>query len=101
ILRVPDWRGILHATALFQTGEAYMAENAYAEAHGFFERTFLGYAQFNELSAKAYLRDAEALGGMGDRASAITTLQEAVDTLGAAAPDEIMSSIKSKLRELK
>lgn len=101
ILRVPDWRGILHATALFQTGEAYMAENAYAEAHGFFERTFLGYAQFNELCAKAYLRDAEALVGMGERASAVTTLQEAVDTLGAVAPDEIMSSIKSKLRELK
>ena len=100
ILRVPDWRGVLHATALFQTGESYMAENAYAKAHGFFERTFLGYSQFSELSAKAYLQDAEALIGMNESTSARTTLQEAVDLLTGIAPEETMTAIQSKLKEL-
>jgi TolA-binding protein len=100
ILRVPDWRGILHATALFQIGESYMAEDAFAEAHGFFERTFLGYSQFSELAAKAYLQDANALIGMGNAASAKTTLQEAVELLSEVAPEETMAAIKSKLNQL-
>lgn len=100
ILRVPDWRGILHAKALFQTGESFMEEKAYAEAHGFYERTFLGYSQFHELAAKAYLGDAEALIGMGERDSAKATLQEAVDLLSEVAPKELMASIEAKLKEL-
>lgn len=100
ILRVPDWRGIIHARALYQIGESYMAESAYAEAHGFFERTFLGYSHFAEWCARAYLADAEALVKMGAPQDAINTLTEAVQQLGTSAPDEIMQSIQSKLREL-
>ena len=100
ILRVPDWRGIIHARALFQTGEAYMAEEMYAEAHGFFERTFLGYSQLGEWAARAYLADAEALLGMEAITDAINTLIEARDTLGESAPLEIMEAINAKLREL-
>lgn len=100
ILRVPDWRGIIHARALFQTGQAYMAENAYAEAHGFFERTFLGYSQFGEWCARAYLADAEALLGLGANADAIATLTEATETLAETAPAELFESIQAKLREL-
>ncbi|MGJ8638110.1 MAG: tetratricopeptide repeat protein [Opitutaceae bacterium] len=100
ILKVPDWRGILHAKALLQTGESFMEEQKYPEAHGFFERTFLGYSQFNEVCAEAYLKDAEALIGMGDRVSAKATLQEAVDLLSDVAPEELMVSIKAKLQEL-
>ncbi|MFQ3270875.1 MAG: TolA-binding protein [Lentimonas sp.] len=100
ILRVPDWRGIIHARALFQTGEAYMAENKYAEAHGYFERTFLGYSQFSEWCARAYLADAEALLGLGAKPDAITTLIEARDTLAETTPPELMESINAKLKEL-
>lgn len=99
ILRVPDWRGVLHARALYQIGESYMAEAAYAEAHGFFERTFLGYPHLTEWSARAYLADAEALLAMGSREDAVTTLQEAVAEL-TAAPETSMQAIKSKLKEL-
>ena len=38
-----------------------MAENAFAEAHGFFERTFLGYPHLAEWSARAYLEDASEI----------------------------------------
>lgn len=100
ILRVPDWRGIVHARALFQTGEAYMAESAYPEAHGFFERTFLGYSQFSEWCARAYLADAQALLGMGAKADAIATLTEANETLAETAPAELVESIQAKLKEL-
>lgn len=99
ILRVPDWRGVLHARALYQIGESYMAEAAYAEAHGFFERTFLGYPHLTEWSARAYLADAEALLAMGSREDAVTTLQEAVEEL-TSAPETIMQAIEAKLKEL-
>jgi len=100
ILRVPEWRGVLHARALYQIGQSYMAQSAYAEAHGFFERTFLGYPHLAEWSARAYLADAEALVGMGEKADAITTLQEAVKELSANAPEDILKSIQAKLKEL-
>ncbi|MGC6605388.1 MAG: tetratricopeptide repeat protein [Lentimonas sp.] len=100
ILQVPDWRGILHATALYQTGESYMDEKKYPEAHGFFERTFLGYSQFGELGAKAYLKDAEALLAMGERAGAKATLQEAVEVLQDIAPEYLLAPINAKLQEL-
>jgi TolA-binding protein len=100
ILRVPDWRGVIHARALFQTGQAYMAENSYPEAHGFFERTFLAYSHISEWCARAYLADAEALLGMGMKADAIATLTEASETLAETAPADLFASIQAKLKEL-
>ncbi|MFP4069583.1 MAG: tetratricopeptide repeat protein [Opitutales bacterium] len=100
ILRVPDWRGVVHARALFQTGEAFMADEAYAEAHGFFERTFLGYSHFGEWAARAYLADAEALLKMGEREDAVRTLEEASDSLADEAPEDLYETIRTKLREL-
>ena len=100
ILRVPEWRGILHARALYQIGESYMAEDAYAKAHGFYERTFLGYPDLAEWRARAYLADAKALIGMGEKQDAINTLNEAVVEISATAPADILKSIKAKLKEL-
>lgn len=100
ILRVPEWRGILQARALFQIGQSYMAENEYAKAHGFFERTFLGYPHLAEWSARAYLADAEALLGMNAKGDAIKTLEEAVSELPDSAPKSILESIEAKLKEL-
>lgn len=100
MLRVTEWRGVLQARALFQTGESYMAEGKFAEAHGFFERTFLGYPHLTEWSARAYMADAEALVSMGAKPDAITTLQEAVNELGDKAPEDVLSEIKAKLKEL-
>ena len=100
ILRVPDWRGVIHARALYQTGQSYMEEDEYAKAHGFFERTFLGYSHFTEWTAKAYLEDAEALVRMGVPQDAITTLKEALELLGADAAEELIAPIRAKLQEL-
>lgn len=100
ILRVPEWRGVLHAQALLQIGDSYMAENAYAEAHGFFERTFLGYPHLAEWSARAYLADAEALLGMNAKQDAINTLKEAITELSTNTPQDLLTAIKAKLKEL-
>jgi TolA-binding protein len=100
MLRVPGWRGVLQARALYQTGESYMEESAYAEAHGFFERTFLGYPHLAEWCAKAYLADAEALLAMGEKQDAITTLTEATQELSEDTPAEILTAIQTKLKEL-
>ncbi|MDC0497501.1 tetratricopeptide repeat protein, partial [bacterium] len=100
ILRVPDWRGVIHARALYQTGQSYLAEGANAEAHGFFERTFLAYPHLTKWSARAYLGDVDALIAMGKKADAISTLNEAIKELTGKASGELIEQIQSKLREL-
>jgi TolA-binding protein len=100
MLRVPEWRGVLQARALYQIGHSYMEESAYAEAHGFFERTFLGYPHLAEWSSRAYLADAEALLAMGEKQDAINTLTEATQELSESAPADILTAIQAKLKEL-
>lgn len=100
MLRVTEWRGVLQARALYQVGQSYMAEGAYAEAHGFFERTFLGYPHLAEWAARAYLADAEALLNMGSKQDAVNTLNEAIEELSANAPEDILQAIQAKLKEL-
>lgn len=96
ILRVPDWRGIAHARALLQIGAAYMAEQAHEQAHGFFERTFLGYSNFPEVAAQAYLADAEALLRLNDPQGAKLTLREALTELKDNIPSELYASLQEK-----
>jgi tetratricopeptide (TPR) repeat protein len=96
ILRIPDWRGILHARALFQTGQAFMADEDYPAAHGFFERTFLGYSHFTDWCARAYLADAEALVEMGDPESARATLDEAIIELKESTTEELYNALIEK-----
>ena len=79
ILKTPDWRGEPHAEALYRVGLTYFEEGQYPEAHGFFERTFLGYGLFDEWAAKAYLMDAKTLVEMGEQEDAERTLAEALE----------------------
>ncbi|NCG09349.1 MAG: tetratricopeptide repeat protein [Verrucomicrobia bacterium] len=96
ILRVPDWRGIARARALLQIGSAYMAEEAHEQAHGFFERTFLGYSNFPEVAAQAYLADAEALLRLNDPQGAKLTLNEALTELKDSISPDLYASLQEK-----
>ena len=78
ILKTPDWRGEPHAEALYRVGTTYFEEEKYPEAHGFYERTFLGYALFDEWAARAYLMDARTLVEMNQLDDAKRTLNEAL-----------------------
>lgn len=100
ILSVAAWRGILHAQALFQIGESYMAEKEYGTAHGYFERTFVAYSHFGKWAANAYLEDAKALIALDQKEDAINTLTEALQVLPQDAPDELLQSIRDKLNQL-
>ena len=100
ILKVAAWRGEIHAKALLQIADTYMLDQAYAKAHGFYERTFLGYSQFKVLSAKAYLGDAQSLLKMGNNLDAISTLTEALDTLSDIKSAEEYKNIQNQLKDL-
>ncbi len=76
ILHRNDWRGQMHGDALLWIGRAYVAEEKYPEAHGFFERIMLGYPGFPELLAQGYYEDIQVLKKMGDTAS-VQTVYEA------------------------
>ena len=78
ILKTPDWRGEPHAEALFRVGMTYFNEGKYSEAHGFFQRTFIGYEFFDEWAVRAYLMDAKTLVELGDTEGARNTLREAI-----------------------
>ena len=88
------------ARALYQTGQSFYAEDKFAEAHGYYERTFLAYSQFSDWSARAYLADAEALIAMGSKADALKTLEEALTTLPKTIDAPVLESIKLKIHEL-
>ena len=73
-----------------------MADGDYPAAHGFFERTFLGYSHFSDWCARAYLADAEALIKMGDPESAGATLDEAIAELKESASEELYNALIKK-----
>ena len=69
ILHRNEWRGAMHAQALLWIGRAYLTEEKYAEAHGFFERIILGYPGFSEELAMAFYEDIQVLKLMNDPTS--------------------------------
>ena len=70
ILKVRDWRGIAWAEACFKIGRCFEQSNEPMKAHGFFERTYLGYPQFAEWKNKAILADASLLERVGESLAA-------------------------------
>lgn len=77
ILKTPSWRtGTLQAQALYHLGLSYFDEQKYNEAHGFFERVFVGHAYFADWAIQAYMMDARTLTKMGNNADAKKTLKE-------------------------
>ncbi|MGF1453120.1 MAG: tol-pal system YbgF family protein [Opitutales bacterium] len=101
ILKVPGWRGLLHARALLRIGEALMSQGAYAKAHGYFERVFLAYPHLSEVAAQAYLADAGALVKLGVPNDAVSTLEEALELLAETAPPELVNNIRDQLANLR
>lgn len=89
ILRVPNWRGPLHARALYEIGKTFEAEGRMGEARGFYERVYLGYQHFSEWASKSYLADAQILFDMNQIADARRVLTEAEEKLGDNAPPEV------------
>lgn len=82
ILKTRSWRGPAWAEAQYKIGVCHFNQSLFSEAHAYFERTFLAFAQYREWAARAYLKDAETLLRMGAPEDARNTLQEILDTPG-------------------
>ena len=72
ILKVRDWRGVAWAEACFKIGRCFEQSDEPMKAHGFFERTYLGYPQFTEWKNKAVLADATLLERVGETNAALS-----------------------------
>lgn len=101
LLRVPEWRGEVHAQALLQTGRSFEEEGVLGKAHGYYERVFLAYPHIAKIAAEAYLADARVLVRLGAPKDAINTLQEALDLLLDSAPEALLQSIREELAALR
>ncbi len=100
IMQAPEYKGAPQTEALYKIGMSYYDEEKYPEAHGFFERVFIGYGFFIEIATKAYLMDAETLLKMNQREDARNTLKECIDN-GSFKEAEAYSALRDKYDEIK
>lgn len=70
VLQIRDWRGEAWAEACYQIGRCYEATGEDLKAHGFYERTYISYRQFQEWAGKAYYRDGLLLEQMNEQENA-------------------------------
>lgn len=76
IIKTREWKGMEKADANFQLGEIYNKEGDKAKAHYYYQQVYLAHGQFPELVAKAYLRAADMLDGLGKSQESKDTLLE-------------------------
>lgn len=100
MMRVPMWRGEIHARALYKIGQSYRKEGLLAEAHGFMERVFLAYPTFGEIAARAYIEDAEILVALNQPEDARRTLEEAVNNTNLTVSEELAGELQTALQNL-
>lgn len=80
IIKTPSWKtGESYAQALYHIGLSYFDEGKFPEAHGFFERVFVGHSYYIDWAIQAYMMDAKALKEMGRLQDAMKTLKECLD----------------------
>lgn len=88
VLGVKEWRA-LWPEALYGRGMNAMLSRKYLEACAYFERIYVLYAGHTAWAAKAYLRRAECLERLSERAKAVETLRELLaHPLAGSQPEE-------------
>ena len=70
VLQIRDWRGAPWAEACYQIGQCYEATGEDLKAHGFYERTYISYRQFEEWAGQAYYQDGLLLEEMEEQENA-------------------------------
>jgi TolA-binding protein len=88
ILGVKAWRN-LWPEALYGRGECAYAQRQYDAASAYYERIYVLYSHFREITAKAYLRRAECLRKMFQDQKAREVLEEMLANTELAALPEI------------
>lgn len=73
-----DWRGVIHAEALYHLGMSHFEQNQFSEAHTYFQRLYIGYIGFADWAARGYYHAGQSLIRMNRSSDAIKTYQAAV-----------------------
>ena len=75
VMGVGEWRGPLHAEAMYGMGLCRMATGDYATAHTFFQRTYLQFKGYDDgkWAAMGYMAAADSLLKLGREADAVNT----------------------------
>lgn len=76
VLGVKEWRGPLWPEALYWIGICHLEQGTPREAFAFFQRIYVLYEAYPAWVAKAYLKSAECLERLDQKADAVKTLQE-------------------------
>lgn len=79
VVRTREWRGPATVEGQFRIGLAYFEQGEWLRAHGYFQRVYVAFPQFEEWASQAYLRSAQALERMGEPDHARRTYQELLD----------------------
>lgn len=98
VLGVKEWRP-MWAEALYGRGFCAMQDRQYMKACAYFERIYLMYSGYRTWAAKAYLRRAECLSRLGDKAKARETLQAMIDDPNCADLPEL-DEAKAQIEKL-
>lgn len=61
VVRTREWRGPVTVQAQFQIGQTYFEAEDWLKAHGYFQRVYVAFPQFEQWASLAYLRSGQAL----------------------------------------
>ncbi len=81
IVGVKEWKGPLHAEALYLLGESSRLAGNYPAAVNFFGRIFLSLAKYEDWAIKGYLGAEESHRSLGEIKQSVNALQEAKEYL--------------------
>ncbi len=76
LLAVREWRGKLWAEALLMLGDIFYGKEKFERAFAYYQRIYILYAEYSEITAKAYLRASECSVKLGLTGDAIRQLME-------------------------
>lgn len=60
-----DWRGEIHAEALFKIGDSFMQQGQLKQAQAFYERVYIGYPIYIDWASNSYLESGKILIQLG------------------------------------
>ncbi|WP_269542043.1 tetratricopeptide repeat protein [Cerasicoccus fimbriatus] len=83
-----EWRGPIHAEALYKTGESYEEEGDQKHALAAYQRVYIGYPAYKDWAAKAYLKAGRILVQLGEKDKARAAYDEFLSNADYRSTDE-------------
>jgi tetratricopeptide (TPR) repeat protein len=102
VVGTKEYKGPLHAEALYWLGKAEFAKKDFAKAANYYQRIFLSYAKFTDWAIKGYCEAAHSFKALGEPDKAKKHLEEAREFLKKKKLENtpLMADVKEKAGEL-